>query len=194
MRCAILSRTVSKIGLCVFQYTNFSVTTTVCCNYMYCTGQNKMVDTGCLTTVHTRRRCILTAHHSGYISDCPPPENRISAAFWWNCKADYRIYHLSEGWGVVFFFWEGGCHSAMVESRRLSDRWRTLTQLRLTNVLLTINFIFLSVKRVCWGREILDCGGERERRRNLIPLMVNRSKGWYTIQNLSSVRPSSGCS
>ena len=97
--------------------------------------------------------------------------------------------------GELFFLGRrGGCHSAMVESRRLSDRWRTLTQLRLTNVLLTINFIFLSVKRVCWGREILDCGGERERRRNLIPLMVNRSKGWYTIQNLSSVRPSSGCS
>ena len=55
---------------------------------------------------------------------------------------------------VVFFY-----HSAMVESRRLSDRWCTLTQLRLTSVLLTINFIFLSVKRVCWGREILDCGG-----------------------------------
>jgi len=47
----------------------------------------------------------------------------------------------------------------MVESRRPSDRWRTLTQLRLTNIVLTINFVFLSVKRVCWGREILDCVG-----------------------------------
>jgi hypothetical protein len=50
-------------------------------------------------------------------------------------------------------------HSDMVDSQRLSDRWSTLTQLRLANLLLTINFIFLSVKRVCWGREILDCGG-----------------------------------
>jgi hypothetical protein len=56
----------------------------------------------------------------------------------------------------------------MVESQRLSDRWRTLTQLRLTNVLLTINFIFLSVKRVCWGREVLDCGEGAETKFNSI--------------------------
>jgi len=55
-----------------------------------------------LTTEHKRRKCILTVFDSGYISDCPPPENRISAAFWWNCKADYRIYHLSRRMGSFF--------------------------------------------------------------------------------------------
>jgi hypothetical protein len=64
----------------------------------------------------------------------------------------------------------GGCggHSAQTEKRRLSDRWRTLTQFGLTNISLTINFIFLSVKRVCRDREFSGCGEGEETKFNSI--------------------------
>jgi hypothetical protein len=61
-------------------------------------------------------------------------------------------------------------HSASAEKRGLSDRWRALTHFRLTNILvsLTINFIFLSVKRVCRDREFSGCGEGAETKFNSI--------------------------
>jgi hypothetical protein len=58
-----------------------------------------------------------------------------------------------------------GGHSA---KRRLSDRWRAFTQFGLTNISLTINFIFLSVKRVCRDGEFSGCGEGEETKFNSI--------------------------